>query len=947
MDKLSSLNHQVTPTLLPSPFAYPQFRSYSASKFQVLATASRCAEAPQGIMLFSSSSESLRGVSVNVMIADELKEMACLDSVKLVHAQKIKMPENWGSDFMAKELITCYLRCSDFDSAAKVFFTGFSESYKRWRWFVDEFDRFGGNGYGILEVFRDLSCKGVVFDCKVLTTALRICAEFMDATLGLDIHAYSVKRGFHVDDHLQCALMNFYGRCLGLENADQLFNKRSKRSVLLWNEALSLNLQLNENPARVLQLLREMQCLSVKANGFTVLKALQACAKLGFLEAGKQVHGYVLRSLSESDSLLANSLVNMYCKSGEFRIARDIFYSMENRNLTTWNTMISGYASFGNFDEAWCLVCEMETFGIKADIVTWNSLLSGLAQNGLYEQVLLTFRKMQGLGFKPNSNSITGLLQAVGELNLSNLGRETHCYVIRHGLHQNVYVGTSLIDVYFKNNCLDSARQVFDSLDRKNIFAWNSLISRYSFKGLLDEATSLMSQMQVEGFKPDLVTWNSLVSGYSLSGHYMEAFSVIDKIKNLGMTPTVVSWTALISGCAQNENFEQSLRFFRQMQMEGLTPNSATISCILRSCAGLSLLGKGREAHCFSLRYGIENIYVATSLIDMYSKSGNLISARKIFKMTAYKTLACWNCMIMALSAYGYAEEAISHFNEMCAEGIKPNGMTFTAILSACKLSGLVDQGWEFFDRMSPDYGIAPTIEHYSCMVDLLGRAGYLDEAWDFVETMPIQPDATVWGALLVSSRLHKHLERGEIAAQKLFELEPYNSANYVVMMNLYSSLNRWEEVKKLQEVMQSLGLKNRAVWSWTQIGQTVHVFSTEEKAHPDEGDIYFELYKMVREMRKLGYVPDTSCVYQNTDEAEKETLLMGHTEKLALTYALIRTDGDGGKAVRVTKNTRICSDCHTVAKFMSLIRNREIYIRDGVRLHQIQQGRCSCRDHW
>ncbi|CAM8974510.1 unnamed protein product [Rhodiola kirilowii] len=947
MDKLSSHHHHhVTPSLLHNPFAYPQSRSHSSTKVQVLATASPRVEAPQGIITLSSSFTAglLPGARVDVMLVDELKELTCLDSVKLMHAQMIKMPGNWGFDMVARDLINCYLRCGDFDSATEVFFTGLVENYKFWSWFVDEFVRFGGNGYVILEVFRDMSCKGVVFDNKVLTIVLRICVKLMNARLGLDIHAHSIKRGFEVDDHLQCALMNFYGRCLGLENADQLFNKRSKRSVLLWNEALSLNLQ-NEKPERVLQLFREMQLLSVKANGFTVFKALQACAKLGSLEPGKQIHGYVLRSLSESDLLMDNSLVNMYCKSNEIRLARNIFYSMENRNLTTWNTMISGYASLGDFDEAWSLVHEMESSGIDPDIVTMNSLLSGLAQNGFYELVLSTFRMIQGHGLKPNSNSITGVLQAVSELNLFDLGREVHCYVIRHGLHQNVYAGTSIIDMYLKNDHLVDARRVFDSLGNKNIFAWNSLISGYSFKGFLDEASSLLNQMQVEGFKPDLVTWNSMISGYSLSGQYNEALSVIDNIKNTGMKPTVISWTALISGCAQNESYEQSLTFCTQMQQEGVTPNSATVSCVLSSCAGLSLLRKGREAHCFSLRHGLDDIYVVTSLIDMYSKSGNLSTARMIFKMTSNKTLACWSCMIMALAVYGYAEEAVSHFYEMCAEGIKPNGMTFTAVLTACKLTGLVDQGWEIFDRISTDYGVVATIEHYSCMVDLLGRTGYLDEAWDFVSTMPIQPDATVWGALLVSSRLHKNLERAETAAKKLFELEPYNSANYVLMMNLYSSLNRWEDVERLQEVMQSLGLKTRIVWSWTQINQTVHVFSTEEKRHPDEGEIYFELYKLITEMRKLGYVPDTSCVYKNTDEAEKETLLLGHTEKLALTYGLIRTDGS--KPIRVTKNTRICADCHTVAKYMSLIRNREIYIRDGLRLHHIQEGICSCKDHW
>jgi len=229
-------------------------------------------------------------------------------------------------------------------------------------------------------------------------------------------------------------------------------------------------------------------------------------------------------------------------------------------------------------------------------------------------------------------------------------------------------------------------------------------------------------------------------------------------------------------------------------------------------------------------------------------------------------------------------------------------------------------------------------------MVDLLGRAGYLDEAWDFIHTMPIKPHASVWGSLLQSCRAHNNVSLGRFAAKNLFELEPNNSANYVIMMNLYSMSGRWEDVEHIKEQMSARGVRIRPGLSWIQINHNVHVFS-EEEPHPDAGDIYFELYQLISEMKKLGYIPDVKCVYQDTDDVEKEKVLLTHTEKLAITYGLMKMKNSS--PIRVIKTTRTCSDCHTAAKFTSLVRKREIILKDGVRFHHFRDGRCSCNDYW
>uniref|UniRef100_A0A2N9J388 DYW domain-containing protein n=1 Tax=Fagus sylvatica TaxID=28930 RepID=A0A2N9J388_FAGSY len=875
-------------------------------------------------------------------------DITTLNSVKAVHAQIIKMSDkpSWDTITMGNStLITYYLDFGDFNSAAMLFFLGFVRNHLIWNSFLKEFTSFGGDPRRILAVFTDLHCRGVVFDTRLLAVVLKICARLKDLWLGVEIHACLIKRGFVLDLYLNCALINFYGRCGGIESANQVFHEMPDKEDLLWNEVIMENLR-NERCVEALDFFRDMNVSIGKINCGTIVKVLQACVKMGALNEGKQIHGYVLRCGLESNLSICNSLISLYSKNDRLELARIVFESMRDRNLSSWNSIISGYAGLGCLNVARDLFHEMEVSGVKPDIITWNCLLSGHSLHGSFKEVVNILQRMQGVGCRPNSSSITSVIKAVIKLGFINFGKEIHGYVTRNALDHDVYVGTSLLDMYVKTNCLTSARAVFNNMKNRNIFAWNSLISGYSYKGLFEDAEKLLNQMEKEGIKPDLVTWNGLVSGYSMWGCSKEALAVIHRIRSSGLTPNVVSWTALISGCSQNESYEASYEFFIQMQEEGIKPNSATISSLLRTCAGLSLLHKGEEIHCLSIKYGVtEDAFVATSLIDMYSKSGKLKNAHEVFRKIQNKTLASWNSMIMGFAIYGFGREVISLFDEMCGVGIQPDSVTFTAVLSGCKNTGLVHEGWKYFDDMSTYYNIIPRIEHYSCMVDLLGRAGYLDEAWDFIQNMAQKPDATIWGALLGSCKIHKNIEYAELAAKKLFELEPYNSGNYVLMMNLYAISNRWEDVERIKASMGVLGVKNFHVWSWIQIDCKIHFFSAEEKPHPDTGEIYFELYNLVSEMKKVGYVPDVSCVYQNIDEVEKEKVLFGHTEKLAITYGLMKMKSS--TPIRVIKNTRMCSDCHTAAKYMSLVRNHEIVIKDGVRFHHFRVGNCSCNDCW
>ncbi|KAL1347094.1 hypothetical protein HN51_020610 [Arachis hypogaea] len=898
---------------------------------------------------FSDTLFAPRNLSPCFHFLDELCEIRDLNSVRELHAQILKMPRNkGGSSSLAtidETVMRYYLEFDDFVSAIKVFFVGFTRNYLLWNSFLEKFGSFGGDPYEILDVFGELHKKGVEFDSIAFTVVLKICLVLMDLKVGLEIHACLIKRGFHFDVHLYCALINLYEKCWGVDRAYQVFDEAPQKEDFLWNTIIMASLR-SEKWFDGLELFRGMQLSSAKATGGTIVKVLQACGKLRALNEGKQIHGYVLRRGLVSNMSISNSIISMYSKNHSLKMARTFFDSMEDYNLSSWNSIISCYAGYGNLEDALDIFQEMEASGIKPDIITWNSLMSGLLLQGSYKAVLANFQSLQVEGLKPDSGSVTSALQAIIELGIFNLGKEIHGYLLRNKLDHDVYVCTSLMDMYIKNDELHKAQKVFHRTKNKNICAWNSLISGYSFKGQFSDAEELLNQMEKEGIEPDIVTWNSLISGYSMHGRSEEAMDVINRMKSSGFSPNVVSWTAMVSGSSRNKSHMDSIRFFGQMQAQNVRPNSTTICSLLRACSGQSLLKKGEEIHCLCIRHGfIEDMYIATALIDMYSKAGKLKVACEIFGRIEGKTLPCWNCMMMGYAIHGHGEEVISLFNKMLKTGIIPDSITFTALLSGCKNSGRINDGWKYFDSMSTDYNIVPTIEHYSCMVDLLGKSGFLDEALHFIQTMPVKPDASIWGALLASCRNHKNIMLAETALRNLFKLEPYNSANYVIMMNIYSALGKWDDAQRLRDTMVAAGLKSPGVWSWIQVNQTTHVFSTEGKSHGEEGEIYFELYQLVSKVKKLGYVPDISCVYQNIDNNEKEKVLLSHTEKLAITYGLMKTKG--GSPIRVVKNTRVCQDCHTLAKYISSAENREILLRDGGRFHHFVNGKCSCNGCW
>lgn len=601
----------------------------------------------------------------------------------------------------------------------------------------------------------------------------------------------------------------------------------------------------------------------------------------------------------------------MYVKCNGLADARKVVELMPDSDVVSWSALVAGYARQGCVSEAKEVFDEMASLGIEPNSVSWNGMIAGFNQSGRHSDSISTFQQMHSQGFKPDGTSISSVLPAVGDLDILIVGIQVHGYVIKQGIGSDKCVVSALIDMYGKCACSAEMSQVFDEMEQLDVGACNALVAGLSRNALGDTALRVFREFMGKGI--DL---------------------------------NVVSWTSVIACCSQNGKPMEALDLFREMQVAGVEPNSVTIPSLLPACGNISALMHGKAAHGFIIRRGIPvDVYVGSALIDMYAKCGRIQASRLCFDGLPTRNLVCWNAIMSGYAMHGKAKEAMEIFHMMQRSGQEPDSISFTCILSSCSQSGLTEEGQNYFNSMFEEHGIEPKVEHYACMVTLLGRAGKTVEACNIIKKMPYEPDACVWGALLSVSRIHNNLHLGEMAARKLFELEPGNPGNYILLSNIYAYKRKWNEVDKLRDVMKEKGLSKNPGCSWIEVKNKVHMFLAGDRSHPHMPLINEKLVQFTMEMKKSSCFPNTDFLLHDVEEEDKEQILCGHSEKLAVVFGVLNTRP--GSPLQVIKNLRICGDCHTVIKFISHLERREIFVRDTNRFHHIKDGACSCGDYW
>lgn len=411
--------------------------------------------------------------------------------------------------------------------------------------------------------------------------------------------------------------------------------------------------------------------------------------------------------------------------------------------------------------------------------------------------------------------------------------------------------------------------------------------------------------------------------------------------------PCIVTYNAMITGYARSSRPNEALSLFRELQASNLKPTDVTILSILTSCALFGALELGKWIHEYVKKNNFDQyVKVNTALIDMYAKCGSLGDAVCVFENMSVKDTQTWSAMIMAYATHGHGSRAILLFEEMKRVKVLPDEITFLALLYACTHTGLVEEGYGYFYSMTDKYAIIPGIKHYGCMVDLLGRAGRLEEAYKFIDELPIKPTPILWRTLLSACSSKGNVELAKQVILKIFELDDSHGGDYVILSNLCARAGRWEDVNRLRKLMKDKGAVKVPGCSSVEVNNVVHEFFAGEGVQSVSTDVHQALDELVKELKLVGYLPDTSLVvHADMENEDKEISLRYHSEKLAITFGLLNTPP--GTTVRVVKNLRVCGDCHSAAKLISLIFDRQIILRDVQRFHHFNDGKCSCEDYW
>ncbi|TKY73111.1 Pentatricopeptide repeat-containing protein [Spatholobus suberectus] len=607
----------------------------------------------------------------------------------------------------------------------------------------------------------------------------------------------------------------------------------------------------------------------------------------------KQVHAFLVKTAQTHDTAIATEILRLSF-TYDFRdigYALSVFDQMPERNCFAWNTVIRALAETQDRHlDALLAFCEMVS---EATV-------------------------------EPNRFTFPSVLKACAVMARLEEGKQVHGLVLKFGLVDDAFVITNLLRMYVMCGSMEDAHVLF----YRNVEG-------------VDDVRRLVRDERRREF--NVVLCNVMIDGYVRVGNLKAARELFDRMAQRSL----VSWNVMISGYAQNGFYMEAIEMFRRMmQMGDVLPNRVTLVSVLPAISRLGALELGKWVHLYAEKNKIRiDDVLGSALVDMYAKCGSIEKAIQVFERLPKNNVITWNVVIGGLAMHGKANDLFNYLSRMEKCGIFPSDVTYIAILSACSHAGLVDEGRLFFNDMVNRVGLEPKIEHYGCMVDLLGRAGYLEEAEELILNMPMKPDDVIWKALLGACKMHKNIKIGVRAAEVLMQLAPCDSGAYVALSNMYASSGDWHGVAEVRLMMKDMDIRKDPGCSWIEIDGVIHEFLVEDDSHPRAKDIHSMVKEISNKLSLEGHVPDTTQVLLKMDEKHRESVLHYHSEKIAVAFGLISTPPK--TPLRIAKNLRICEDCHSSMKLVSKMYERKIVIRDRKRFHHFEHGSCSCMDHW
>ncbi|CAA0842695.1 Pentatricopeptide repeat-containing protein -chloroplastic [Striga hermonthica] len=782
---------------------------------------------------------------------------------------------------------------------------------------------------------------------ETFVSLLMLCENKRASEEGLLVYSLVSKtETTHLSLRLGNALLSMFIRLGNLTDAWYVFGKMQERNLFSWNVLIGGYAKkgfLDE----AIELYERMLWLGevgIRPDVYTFPCVLRACGGLGDWRRGREIHSHVLRFGYESDTDVSNALITMYVKCGDLWGAKDVFDRMPKRDRISWNAMISGY-----FENGECL-----------------------------DGLLLFLSMREKCCFHPNLMTLTSVISGCQTFGDERLGQAVHGYVAKTECWTEASVGNSLIQMYSCFGNLGVAEMIFDRIECKDVLSWTSMISGYNNNGLAEKAIETYEKMESKGIAPDEIAIVGVLSACTSVGNLEMGVRLHELAKRTGLVENlmvasvlidfyskckcvdkalevfhripnkdVISWTSIILGLRINNRNIEALIYFRQMKL-GLNPNDVTFISVLSACARIGALVRGKEIHAHVLRKGSLGFdgFLPNAILDMYVRCGKMELARNQFS-SQMRDVSSWNIMLMGHARRGRGPLAVDLFDKMVdSDEVMPDDVTFIALLCACSRSGMVTEGLQYFNSMEKRYSIVPSLKHYTCVVDLLGRAGKLDEAYEFIEKMPVRPDPAIWGALLNACRIHRRVDLGEAAAMNIFEMDKKSHMYYIFLCDLYSECGKWDELAKLRQRMREMGLTIDPACSWVEVKGEVHAFLSGNNFHPRIKEINSVLVGFYEKMKMAPHndddYPDRSS-FTNGLETSKAEVFCGHSERLAVAFGLISTSP--GMPIRVTKNLYMCDSCHYTVKFISKVVRREISVRDAEGFHHFKDGKCSCGD--
>eukprot|EP00250_Pteridium_aquilinum_P013902 c21648_g1_i1 orf=189-3056(-) len=879
--------------------------------------------------------EDMKKQGVDIPINDlVLLSQRCIEEKDLTVGKRLfcfLIRDGLASDAsLRKQLIDMLCFLEGLPEANEVFSESWKEDVYWWNVIICAHVKLG-QSKKVMGLYREMEVFNVEPNRDIFVAVFKACSSL---DVGLSVHAYAVELGHDLDGLVVSAIIDMYCRCGVIFDARRIFENLWEKGLGSWNAMIGGYCR-NEDLQAALQLFRRMKQEGLKPSSSIFVGLLKICTKSTALELGKQLHASIIEDGVESDLCICNTLIDMY---GKCRALEDACVVLDRVHIH--------------------------------DVVTWNAIITGYTQHGCFEEAFQAFQAMQQQDVWPDEVTFICLLTACCNLEHLEIGKQLHTSVMYFGLDLNTRVGNCLLNMYIKCGSHPDAQAVFDALPGKDVVSWNVMIRGYLKHEEGEGALTALKEMQLAGVQPDSVTYlpilkvcsnmlaleegkhvhstiiqrgfdsetsicSSLIDMYGKCGSLHDARLLFDRASK----SSIVTWNAMMIGYALHEHGQETLQLFLQLEQEGLKPDKITYLSVIRACTTTAALGWGKRIHDAVKQAGLaSDLSVTNALVDMYAKCGSLKDARLAFDDSQKRDVVTWTALISGYAEQSDYDSASQLFYDMQKEGIKPDALAFLSLFAACSHEGLVDKGLLHLKEMRDNHGIVETLEHYDCIVDLVGCQGLLDMAEDLLETIPFGVNLVGWLSLLGSCRLHCNVKVARHCFDNVVAVVKGHAAAHVLMSSTYSKVGMHKEAEDLEISRRGKDAWKKPGKAYIEVENCVHYFTAEDQTHPQTVDIHAKLESLNWQAEDQGLLSDLSPIVH-------QDLFCKHSEKLAVAFGLLNTPSD--TPIRVAKNIRVCSDCHQAIKVISKIERREILVKDVDCIHHFKDGACSCKDRY